>query len=438
MSRVRELLAASELIQIETEVERESQAILKGGTEQQMQQFLALYESWPQSAEVRQRLATALRTRGEFQRAEFLWLKNRASQEVSVVAEANRQLMDLWNQLGLYSEAAMLAEELASPRFDAVRLQDGQTPADVLASLAPDEMLRQAISRRTLSNYRSNHVTITEQRWTPTEKKLLDAFGAYRREFSLLPGSSFQLLDKGWVDEENKEYPETRIAVIDRTSGLIQGKVQVPLRNSYPSLSKRAHVGHFFPVGSINRMTGVSLLEIENEKPLWKSRLGNGAAYDHILRPGPAGPGFCTFQGQQDLIVLDPATGQTLWKRSDIDHSSGLVSDPYAGLFGDEEVLVLFNSNRSAYTVFRTQTGEELHHGELDIDTGQIRRIFGRKLFYITHTQEGRRMRIWDFGKNEMVFDEPAGNRIFSALTPDHELVVLIPPKPDEETDDEA
>lgn len=432
MKHLRDQLSVSELIHIEQQVERECQAILNDGTEIAMQRFLALYELWPQSAEVRQHLAMFLQSRGEYQHAEFLWLKNRESEDLVVVAEATRHLMDLWNQLGLYSEAAMLAEELASPKFEAVRLSDGLTPVDLLAAVASGDMLRLAITRRTLPSYRTNRVRITEHRWTPTEKNLLDAFSQYRREFSLLPGSSFQLLDKGWVDEKTGEQAETRIAVIDRTSGLIQGKVRIPLRNSYPSLSKRAHVGHFFPVGSINRMTGVSLLEIENEKPLWKSQLGKGAAYQHILRPGPAGPGFCTFQGQQQLLVVDPATGQSLWERSDIDHSSGLVSDPYAGLFGDADVLVMFNSDRSAYTVFRTETGEEIHHGELDIDTGQIRRIFGRKLFYITHTQEGRRMRIWDFGKNEMVFDQPAGNRIYSALTPDHELVVLIPPHPDE------
>lgn len=437
MQRLRDQLAAPELVQIELQLEQESQAILREGTLTDMEHFLALYESWPQSAEVRQRMAALLRNRGEFQRAEFLWLTNRESQDLAVVAEANRQLMELWKQLGLYSEAAMLADELASPKFEAVRLSDGQTVADVLAALPSDAMLHHAIARRTLPGFRSNRVTISEQRWTPTEKNLLDAFSNYRREFSLLPGSSFQLLDKGWVDEETAEPSETRVAVIDRTAGVIQGKVRIPLRNSYPSLSKRAHVGHFFPVGSINRMTGVSLLEIENEEPLWKSQLGEGAAYEHILRPGPAGPSFCTFQGQQELLVLNPATGKTLWKRSDIDHSSGLVSDPYAGLFGDEEVLVMFNSDRSAYTVFRTATGEELHHGELDIDTGQIRRIFGRKLFYITHTQAGRRMRIWDFGKNELIFDQPAGNRIYSALTPDQELVVLIPPDPDAETNDE-
>ncbi len=438
VKRLREHLEPGELARITRQVEDDCVKVLASGDRKRMQRFLTLYESWPQSASVRQRLAELAREAGEFQRAEFLWLKNRESRDLIVRAEATRDLMELWNQRGLYSEAAELAKELISPKFRDLPLKDGNTAAESIAQLPQQSMLARAIRRRQLPLKKPSRVAIREERWIPIEEELVQAFGQYRREFSLEPGNSFQLLDKGWVDESGEE-AETRVAVIDRSAGLIAGKVRVPLRNSYPSLSKGAHVGHFFPVGSINHMTGVSLLEIADEKPLWKTRLGDGASHQHILRVGPAGPGFCAFQGQQELIVLDPASGRTLWQRSDIDPSSGLVSDPYAGLFGDEDVLVLFAADRSSYTVFQTDTGEELYHGELNIDTGQIRRIFGRKLFYICDTPAGRRMRIWDFGENKLVFDQPAGPRIYTALTPEHELVVLIPPvaggKADEDGD---
>ncbi len=436
MKRIRNRLDASQAARLEQQIERECEVVLVGGTAQQLARFLAIYDPWPQSASVRQRLAEIARAQGAFQRAEFLWLKNRESRDLVVVAEADRHLIELWNQLGLYSEAAVLAEELASSRFQDVPLKNGQSAEDFLSHIPPNSMLGQAVRRRELPNFKHTRVTIAEQPWTSTDKELLDAFGEYRREFSLEPGSSFQLLDKGEVDEKAQE-PETRVAVIDRVAGLIHGKVRIPLRNSYPSLSKGAHVGHFFPVGGNNRMIGVSLLEIENEKPLWTAKLGDEAANQHILRAGPAGPDFCTFQGRQELLVLDPTTGQTLWKRGHIDPSCGLVSDPYAGLFGDRDVLVVFAANRSAYTVYRTDTGEELHHGELKVDTGQIRRIFGSKLFFITKTDSGRRMRIWDFAQNRLVFDQPAGSRIYTALTPEHELVVLIPPGETKEDTDE-
>ncbi len=429
MRGIREQLNPEQLAGIDQQIEQEYQLLLQSQRQEPLQKFLTLYGSWPQAESVRNRLAELAMDRGAFQQAEFLWLKNQNSQDLAVIAQAKFQLIALWNQLGLYSEAAQLASELATPKFRGIPLKNGRTVDEFLENIPRGSMLKQALARREYPATPISRVRIREDRWTPTNKDLLDAFGQYRREFSLLPGNSFQLLDKAWVDEE-VEQPETRVAVIDRDAGRIQGKVRIPLRNSYPSLSKRAHVGHFFPVGSINRMTGISLLEIENEEPLWKVKLGSTVSHEHILRVGPAGPSFCTFQGQQELVVLDPITGQTLWNRSDIDHSSGLVSDPYAGLFGDDEVLVLFNSNRSSYTVFETATGEELHHGKLDIDTGQIRRIFGRRLFYITNTEHGRRMRIWDFLKNEMIFDQPAGPRIYSALTPDHELVVLIPSEP--------
>ncbi len=438
MRRVREQLDPAQLAPISQHVEQNCLEALASGDRRRMQRFLTLYESWPQSASVRQRLAEMARDAGEFQRAEFLWLKNQGSRDPVVQAQATCDLMQLWSQLGLYSEAAELAEELTSPKFRDLPLKNGKTAGECVSQLPRESMLARAIGRRQFPSKTPGRVSIREDRWIPVDEELVDAFGQYRREFSLEPGSTFQLLDKGWVDETGDE-PETRVAVIDRSAGVIAGKVRVPLRNSYPSLSKGAHVGHFFPVGSVNRMTGVSLLEIADEKPLWKVKLGDGASHQHILRVGPAGPGFCAFQGQQELIVLDPATGETLWKRADIDPSSGLVSDPYAGLFGDEEVLVLFAADRSSYTVFQTDTGEELYHGELKVDTGQIRRIFGRKLFYIADAPAGRRMRIWDFGANKLVFDQPAGSRIYTAITPEHELVVLIPPvidgKPNEDSD---
>ncbi len=437
MKRIRYELDASQLANVEHQIERECQQVLSRGSLKQMERFLALYDAWPQSAGIRQRVAEVARREGEFQRAEFLWLKNRQSQDLVVVAEANRHLMGLWTQLGLHSEAAVLAEELASPKFRDLPLGQGETPARVLAKLPPQSLLAKALRDREVPKLRTNRVAITEERWTSTENDLLEAFGQYRREFSLDPGSSFQLLDKGWVVEEGDE-PETRVAVIDREAGLIQGKVRIPLRNSFPSLSKGAHVGHFFPVGSTNRMTGLSLLEFTDEQPLWTAQLGDEAAHQHILRVGPAGPDYCTFQGPRELVTLDPVTGQMLWKRTDIDPASGLVSDPYAGMFGDADVLVVFGSNRSSYCVYQTSTGEELFHGELDVDTGQIRRIFGSKLFYIANKPEGRRMRIWDFKDNRLVFDQLAGPRIHTALTPDQELVLLIPPKGSENADEDT
>ena len=435
MKRIRDELDASQLARVDRLIEQECLAVLHSGDAPEMSRFLALYDSWPQSASIRQQFAEVARARGEFQRAEFLWLRNRESRDPVVAAEATRRLVELWNQLGLYSEAAVLAEELADLRFRNVPLKNGGSPGSFVASLPEQSMLAKAIRRRELPVQKTSAVEIVEERWTSADADLLDAFGQYRREFSLLPGSSLQLLDKGWVDDETDDEPESLVAVIDRTAGLIQGKVRIPQRNSYPSLSKGAHVGHFFPVGSNNGMTGVSLLEFQDEKPLWTAKLGNEPAHEHILRVGPAGIDFCAFQGQRELIVVDPITGKTLWKRADIDPSSGLISDPYAGLFGDSEVLVLFAADRSSYTVYRTDTGEELHHGELDVDTGQIRRIFGSKLFYIKNTGDGRRMRIWDFARNELIFDEPVIHRIYSAITPENELVVLIPPEKSDTSD---
>ena len=100
VKRLRGPLEPAQLAQIAEHVEKDCLKVLAGGDRKQMQRFLTLYESWPQSASVRQRLAEFARDAGEFQRAEFLWLKNRESRDLIVRAEATRDLMELWNQIG--------------------------------------------------------------------------------------------------------------------------------------------------------------------------------------------------------------------------------------------------------------------------------------------------------------------------------------------------
>jgi hypothetical protein len=209
MRQIRERLDANQLAQVEQALESQCRFAIAHFTESQMQMFLALYDAWPESAMVRQRLAESA-WRGEFQRAEILWLKNRQNPDPVIVANANFHLMQLYSQLGLYSEAAVLAEDLASPRLHDVPLARGGTLGNAFSRIPPDSLLATAIRDRQLPAIPIHRVEITEDRWTSTENDLIDAFAQYRREFSLEPGSSFQLLDKGWVIEDGEE-PETRV-----------------------------------------------------------------------------------------------------------------------------------------------------------------------------------------------------------------------------------
>ena len=112
-------------------------------------------------------------------------------------------------------------------------------------------------------------------------------------------------------------------------------------------------------MGAEGEAIGVSLIDIDGERPFWRTTLPRTAARD-MVRAGPAGPTFCVFQSRKSLYMLDPATGQLVWERSDLEPTSGLMSDPSTGLFGESECVVVFDGDaidRGNYTVYRTSTG---------------------------------------------------------------------------------
>src|SRR4029079_4082429 len=107
------------------------------------------------------------------------------------------------------------------------------------------------------------------------------------------------------------------------------------------------HVGQFVPLGGTGALHGLSLLE---RKLLWTTVPPEPSGLQGVVRGGPAGNALCTFQYRQHLFVLDPADGQVLWHRDDLEAVSGLMSEPYLGIIGDDSVLVVFASNGANYT----------------------------------------------------------------------------------------
>ena len=103
----------------EARISAEQKAALESGDTQRLSRFLSLYSRWPQAGQVRWRLAQKLIEQREFQRAEFLLLEDRGSSDPATAANATAALAALWNQLGLYQEAASLLVELEQ-RFASV------------------------------------------------------------------------------------------------------------------------------------------------------------------------------------------------------------------------------------------------------------------------------------------------------------------------------
>lgn len=398
----------------------EQQRVLANGGVAEMRQFLDLHGNAPYAAEVRLAYAERLIQRGEFQAAELQLLRCPSDPENKASVTAVRRLVELWDRMGYHVEAAGLLDRALQTYGENEGL-DGVSLTAFASQMDERPQLHEAWKQRQPLPFRVSQVSIRETAWLRNEPRLTEAYKPFRRRFVLPYDSTVDLLEKSQSEESH-------IDLIDHAGGVVSGRFRIPTRNSFPSAMKNAQVGHLIPIGAPGEMLGLSLLETFREEPAWRTTTQGKVANDDVMLVGPTGPGFCVFQNRHLLTAVDPATGRTLWRQTGIDPTAGLPSDSYTGLFGDEQVLVMFERDRKSYTVYRTATGQELRRGRLDHDSSQIRRAFGRFLFHIAQPPGGRRMRIWDAESDRMVFDEPAHAKIFTAVTPDRELVVIVPP----------
>jgi hypothetical protein len=353
--------------------------------------------------EARLQLARLLVDQRHFQQAETVLLSCRESRIVSVAARATRMLAELWNQHELYHDAGVLLAELGT-RFGEVPVAPSQPGAAWLAAFPRDNPAWEAYRRLAPPVWTEGGVRIVENRVTSDELQAIYN-GNGIQSLPTPRRSPFDLFDKGRgasgmftvVDRHSgREYPET---------------IQVPGRFFYPVSTQsgyvqHSHVGHFFPLGGTGELHGISLLE---RKLLWTTAPRELAGVKDLVRVGPAGPGFCTFQFRQHLYVVDPVDGRVLWHRDDLEAAAGLTNEPFLGIIGDEQALVVFASNGANYTLYDTATGAELRRGKLDIQTTRFpRRALGRRLFHCTSGADSRRLRVWDPLADRFVWDEPA------------------------------
>lgn len=421
LERLQTRFSEQELAEVHAGIESESEAVLAAGETSSLERFIARYSRWPQAGFVRTELIRRYVDQGRVQEAELLLLENRRSDDEQTAAVATRLLAELWDRLGLFEQAALLLDELDSKYAD-VALDDERTGSEFAADFSKQRPAGEARRRMTAPCRQIKRVRITGTLWMDNELQWKEqTFRRGRRPFLDDADDAYQLL----YDSKNGT---GQIAVVDRQTGALLGEIDIPSKHSHSNSPTGGRIGHFFPLGSESAMHGVSLLERSAGKPRWTSTPRNAGDQHMFLRAGPAGPSFCTFQWREHLIVADPANGRIRWQRSDLDPDCGLNGDPYVGLFGDAEVLVVFGSDRRSYTIYRTVTGEELDKGKLDIDPRGQRHAVGRKLFHTTDSATGRRLRVWDPLKGRMLFDEPISGRIASDVTPDGELVIAQSP----------
>ena len=367
-----------------------------------MRRLIRLMGDAPMADELRLQLAQVLARQGRLQQAETVLLACRGSRQPSAAGQATRLLAELWSRIGLVQDAAQLFGEIAT-RFAGVDIAPQRSGANWLAGRSRDDPAYEAFTHLSASAAPGADLRIVES--GAADDRLQSVYNANGVQCLATPRQSpFELFDRG-------RGSNGVFTVVDRRTGLAYPEtIHVKGRFFYPVSSQSCYmqhsfVGHFLPLGGVGAVHGISLLE---RKLLWSASPPGLSGAKEFARVGPAGPGFCTFQYRQHLYAVDPLDGRVLWQRDDLEAASGLMSEPFLGIIGDEDVLVVFASNGANYTVYETSSGAELRRGKLDIQPRMPRRAIGRRLFHYSMAPDARRLRVWDPESDTFVWDQPA------------------------------
>lgn len=433
--------------QLQNLIERDLQVALSLDTIESLSSFLKVYAATAEAGRVRNRLADRLIQSGKVQQAELLILQNGSHSDLSVRAVAKALLISLWSQLKLSSEAGnalyQFEKEFSAADLTAViedRLQtvysvlnplgrdsnrenvasDSLTGATFVSLFSGDESAIQVFEDLHPLDWKVRSVRVRQRTLGASNPLTSDLWDGYSRRVIYGQQSEFDIV-------RNSSSLQGEWRILDRLAGTERGSIRMPARVTMPGSAGYRTVGHLIPVGTGAGMQSVSLLEYQDARPYWELSFPPLEYGQELIEPGPATPSVCVFQTRKHLFGIEPATGRVLWRRSDLDLASGIRVDREAGLFGDEQVLVMFHADQSSYTVFATQTGEVIRKGQMSVDFRYPHHVFGRKLFHQTRetTAARKRVRIWDPLTNKMELDEELFDQFNSARSTGNELALM-------------
>ncbi len=432
--KVREEFASEDLVWLDSEITNLSAKVIQSNNPTDMIGFLKAFPDSPHAGIMRSRLARHYTSTGRFQAAEFSLLTNLSDVNDSIRADASVQLVELWDRLGASRDAARELKRLHRS-FKTTTLPNGQTISAYLAEFDKQRHAWQVFEQMTGFDrpVREARIRQTLCPLLSIDPELLKAGKDNRLTFSDRIPRRLRTPEKRSFDLYLMERDDNQhVAVIDRQTGVVNSRFELPARHSYPYMSNHAYVGHFVPVGGAGTMMGVSLLEREQGKPKWNVPFHGKKNSRNLARVGPSGPTFCTFQANRKLCVADPIDGSIIWQHGYMDSRGGLSSDPTAGVIGDDKIMVSFASDRLSYTVYDSRSGQVLRTGRLKSDTKRHRRVFGRMMFFLSSEHNVRRFQIWDPLTDKIVFDRPAYEmfpyRVFVAVTPEQEVAMVTAP----------
>jgi outer membrane protein assembly factor BamB len=435
--------------QLQDLIEQDLQVALSLDTIASLNGFLKLYAAADEAGRVRNILADRLAQTGRVQAAELLILQNRSHSDEDVRAVSAALLVSLWSDLQLSSEAGnalyrfqreFSAADLSAVTEDRLKTvlsvlskrehstdrpepsnEDGSLIGEAFVRLySGDDSARKVFSDLHPLDWKVRNIAVKQRTWGASNPLTSELWKNFSRRVIYGQHSEFDI-----VRDSNSI--QSRWRILDRLAGTERGSIRMPGRVTMPGAQGYRAVGHFMPVGTGAGMQSVSLLEHHDERPYWKLNFPPLEHGQELIEPGPATPSVCVFQTRKHLFGIEPASGRVLWRRSDLDLASGIRVDREAGLFGDEQILVMFHADQSSYTVFSTQTGDVIRRDKMNVDFRYPHHVVGRKLFHVTleTKSSGKRIRIWDPLTNTMELDEELVDRFYSAWSTENELALM-------------
>ena len=423
-------------------VNRDLLHALRTDSVEELQRFLSLYGDTRHAARIRNRLADLLILRGDVQAAEFALLPNLKSADRSQRAVSQILYVTLLSQMQFDAEAGRALEKFVQDSrgasIDGLIADNLKSPQSVLRTGSMFYSRKNAVFDDFIAEFdrtseawqayqdlqplswNVRRVRIERQPYSAADPELIRVWGESPRKITALGDGEVSVV-------QSRSYVNGVWRLIDRTAGSERGSIRIPGRPNLANSTAYRSVGHFVPAGATASLMGISLLEYHNQSPLWEFSFPPVRMTRESLEPGPSTPTLSVFQTRRHLIAVDPRNGDVLWRRSNLNGDSGVFVEREAGLFGDDQVIVMFQADQQSYTRFDSLTGDVLNQGKLPVEFRFGKRIFGRKLFHTSETNvDGQRfVRVWDPLTESFELDEPIAGRFFHDVTTSGELALL-------------
>ena len=284
-------------------LDREVADLIQSGSLSAQLAFARRFSGLPLAGTVRLAAARRLVEIGRFQQAELLLLAIRRQEQPTLRLAATIDLVQLWNRLGLHEECGPLLDELARGSLAVVEDANGVAGRTWVAGLPQGHLALATWRRHRSPTPRATRVAIRLDETIAASADISTTYQRYRRRFSTSEQATHDLL-------ETYTGKTRRVTMLDRQVGVAAGHVDLPSQFSVPTWWHQVNSGHLLPLGSHSAMMGLSLLERSTGRPLWNRPFPPLAPRQEMMRVGPAGVLFCSFQSHRHLVVCRPIDGE--------------------------------------------------------------------------------------------------------------------------------